>query len=140
VKGSPRATLVLAALGGLMSVAAGAFGAHGVHDPQAAALLRTGAQYQSVHAVAALLCFGLVRLPPRLAAWAGGLFAIGGWLFGATLYLLALTGVRWLGAITPIGGLLLMAGWAALAWGAARANPPPLRSGGGRGEADGGGS
>ena len=113
-----RWRLALAGLNGLMAVAAGAFGAHGVSDPQVKDWLRTGAQYQLVHAVAGLACFSLLRASVGPAAWAGWLFGLGGLLFGGSLYLLALTGTRLLGAVTPIGGVLLMLGWAALIWGA----------------------
>ncbi len=109
--------LALAALNGLMAVGAGAFGAHGVSDPGVKELLRTGAQYQLVHAVAGLACFGLLRFALTQVAWAGWLFGFGGLLFGGSLYLLALTGSRALGVVTPIGGVLLLAGWAALIWG-----------------------
>jgi len=118
VEARARGWVALAGLDGLIAVAAGAFGAHGVHDPLTANLLRTGAQYQGVHAVAALACVGLMGVAPRQARLAGWLFGVGGLVFAGSLYLLALTGVRVLGAITPIGGLLLMAGWAALIWGA----------------------
>ena len=113
-----RIWLALAALDGLMAVAAGAFGAHGMADPQAKELLRTGAQYQLVHAVAALACYGLLRFEIGPAGWAGWLFGLGGLVFGGSLYLLTLTGVKVLGAITPIGGLMMLAGWAVLIWGA----------------------
>ena len=121
MRASARAVLALAGLDGLMAVAAGAFGAHGVHDPMVQSLLRTGAQYQATHAVAALACSGLLSLAPKPAAWAGWLFVVGGLVFGASLYLLAFTGVRMLGAITPLGGLMLMMGWAAVIWGAVSA-------------------
>jgi len=110
--------LALAAVNGLMAVAAGAFGAHGVSDPQVKEWLRTGAQYQLAHAVAGLVCFSLLRAEIGPASWAGWLFGLGGLIFGGSLYLMALTGVRVLGAVTPVGGLLLIVGWAALIWGA----------------------
>ncbi len=110
--------LALAAVNGLMAVAAGAFGAHGVSDPQVKEWLRTGAQYQLAHAVAGLVCFALLRVEIEPASWAGWLFGLGGLIFGGSLYLMALTGLRVLGAVTPVGGLLLMLGWAALIWGA----------------------
>ncbi len=113
-----RIWLALAALNGLMGVAAGAFGAHAVADAQAKEWLRTGAQYQLVHAVAGLACYGLLRLSIGPASWAGWLFAVGGLIFGGSLYLMALTGARILGAVTPIGGVLLLAGWAVLIWAA----------------------
>jgi uncharacterized membrane protein YgdD (TMEM256/DUF423 family) len=116
--GGLRIWLALAALNGLMGVAAGAFGAHAVSDPQAKEWLRTGAQYQLIHAVAALACYGLLRLAVGPANWAGWLFGVGGLVFGASLYIMAMSGLRVLGAVTPLGGVLLLAGWAVLIWGA----------------------
>ena len=101
--------LVLAALSGALAFGAGAFGAHGASG-QAVEWLKTGAHYQLVHAVAALVA---LRLEARGPAW---LFVAGGALFAGTLYLMALGLPRWLGAITPIGGTLLIAGWLWLAW------------------------
>jgi len=118
-----RIWLTLAAVNGLMAVAAGAFGAHGVVDAQVKDWLRTGAQYQLVHAVAALSCFGLLRLAPGPAAWAARLLGLGGLVFAGSLYVMALTGARLLGAATPIGGILMLAGWAALIWAALAARP-----------------
>ena len=100
---------ILAALSGAVAVAAGAFGAHGASG-QAAEWLRTGGQYQLIHAVAALVAW---RLDARGPAWC---FVAGGALFAATLYLMALGLPRWLGAITPIGGLAFLAGWAIMVW------------------------
>lgn len=121
-----RAILALAGLDGLMAVAAGAFGAHGVHDPMVQSLLRTGAQYQATHAVAALAVLALPQVAPQtapgLAAWAGWLFTIGALVFGGSLYALAFSGVTVLGAITPLGGLMLMAGWAVLIWAGLKAH------------------
>ena len=101
--------MVLAGLSGALAVGAGAFGAHGASG-QAAEWLRTGGQYQLIHAVAALMA---LRLEARGPGW---LFVAGGLLFAGTLYLMALGAPRWLGAITPIGGTLLIAGWLWLAW------------------------
>lgn len=119
----------LAALDGLAAVAAGAFGAHAAGDPAVRELLRTGAQYQSVHAAAALAAAAFGRGRPgratAAATWAAGLFAVGGLLFGGSLDVLAVTGVRAWGAVTPVGGLLLMAGWAAAGWAALAASPAP---------------
>lgn len=105
--------LVLAALSGALAVAAGAFGAHGASGA-AVDWLKTGAHYQLVHALAALLA---LRLEARGPAW---LFLAGGAVFAGTLYLMALGLPRWLGAITPIGGTLLIVGWLWLAWVGAR--------------------
>lgn len=102
---------VLAALSGAVAVAAGAFGAHGVGaDTKAAEWLRTGAHYQLIHVVAALVA---LRLEARAAAW---LMLVGGALFAGTLYVMAAGGPRWLGAVTPLGGAALIAGWLWLAW------------------------
>lgn len=100
---------ILAALSGAIAVAAGAFGAHAASG-QAQEWLRTGGQYQLIHAVAALVA---LRLEARGPAW---LFVAGGALFAGTLYLMALGAPRWFGAITPVGGALLIAGWLWLAW------------------------
>lgn len=106
--------VMLAALSGAIAVAAGAFGAHGASGA-AVEWLKTGAHYQLVHAVAALVA---LRVEARGAAW---LFVAGGAVFAGTLYLMALGLPRWLGAVTPIGGTLLIAGWLWLAWIGARA-------------------
>jgi uncharacterized membrane protein YgdD (TMEM256/DUF423 family) len=111
-----RIWMTIAALSGLMGVAAGAFGAHGIADPQAKAWLQTGAQYQLIHAVAALACFALWRVGAGSAQLAAWLFLAGGLIFAGTLYLMALGGPRMLGAVTPIGGVLMILGWAVLAW------------------------
>lgn len=115
---SSRLLLTLAALSGLLAVAAGAFGAHGVRDPTAKAWLETGGHYQLVHAAAALAAWliarqGLTRA--RLAAW---LFLAGALIFSGTLYLMAFGAPLILGAVTPVGGLLLLGGWASLAFAA----------------------
>jgi uncharacterized membrane protein YgdD (TMEM256/DUF423 family) len=109
---------VLAALSGALAVAAGAFGAHGV-EGKAAEWLRTGGQYQLVHAVAALVA---VRMGAGVAAW---LFVGGAAVFAGTLYLMAAGLPQWLGAITPIGGATLIAAWLCLAVSAGRASPNP---------------
>ena len=105
--------VILAALSGAMAVAAGAFGAHGASG-DAAEWLRTGGQYQLVHAVAALIT---AQMGFRAPGW---LFVVGALIFAGTLYLMALGLPRWLGAITPIGGTALIAGWLWLAWSAIR--------------------
>ena len=103
----------LAALCGAVAVGAGAFGAHGASG-QAAEWLRTGAQYQMVHVVAALIALRMEARGPAV------LFVLGGLVFAATLYLMALGLPRWLGAITPLGGLAMIGGWLWLAWSAWR--------------------
>ena len=110
--------LALAALNGLIAVSAGAFAAHAVSDPAVKDWLRTGAQYQLAHAAAGLGCVALAGVMARQAAIAGWLFGIGGLVFGLSLDLLAATGARAWGAVTPIGGVLMIAGWAVVLWGA----------------------
>ena len=105
--------LILAALSGAMAVAAGAFGAHGASGA-AVEWLKTGGHYQLIHAIAAIVA---LRLDARGPAW---LFVVGAAIFAGTLYLMAIGLPRWLGAITPIGGAMLIAGWLWLAWIAAR--------------------
>jgi len=117
MEGSTRIWLLLAGVNGLMAVAMGAFAAHAANDPQVKEWLRTGAQYQMVHAVAGLACFALLRFAVGPAATAGWLFGLGGLFFGGALYLLAFTGALFFGALAPIGGLLLILGWVAVIWG-----------------------
>lgn len=105
--------MVAAALSGALAVMAGAFGAHGASG-LAAEWLKTGAQYQMLHAVAALVALRMEARGPAL------LFVVGGLVFAGTLYLMALGLPRWLGAVTPLGGLALIAGWLWLAWEAVR--------------------
>ncbi len=117
-----RLFLVIGSLFGVLAVALGAFAAHGLQARLSADLLQTfetGARYQMYHALA-LLAAGLVipRYPGAgLVTTAGWLFVAGIVIFSGSLYLLALTGQRWLGAITPIGGLAFIAGWLCLALG-----------------------
>lgn len=105
---------IFAALSGALAVGAGAFGAHGA-DGRAAELLKTGAQYQLTHAIAALVA---LQLAARGPAWC---FVAGGAVFAGTLYAMAEGAPKWLGAVTPVGGVLLIAGWLWLAWSMGRA-------------------
>ena len=108
------------ALGGafaLLAVAFGAFGAHGLEAKLSAHLLdvfKTGAYYQMVHALGLLLIGQRIETRPdcRLLRIAAGLLAVGIVIFSGSLYVLALTGERRLGMVTPLGGLSFMAGWA----------------------------
>jgi uncharacterized membrane protein YgdD (TMEM256/DUF423 family) len=108
--------LRLAALLGFSGVALGAFGAHGLRERISPAMLevyRTGVLYHLVHALAVLgVALGAERI--RRARAIAALFAGGVALFSGSLYLLALTGVRALGAITPLGGLAFLCGWGLL--------------------------
>ena len=118
-----RSPLVaLGALNAAVAVAAGAFAAHGLRDrlaPRALEIFETGARYQMYHALAMILA-GLLVASVRGAATAGWLFQAGVVVFSGSLYALALTDVKVLGAITPLGGLALLAGWVWLAYGAWR--------------------
>lgn len=108
--------MALAALSGLIAVGAGAFGAHAITDAKAQDWLKTGAHYQLVHAVAALVALSLARVGLERMQTVASLFLVGGLIFAGTLYAMALGAPRILGAVTPIGGLSLMAGWSLLAW------------------------
>lgn len=111
-----------AGVAGFLGVALGAFGAHALKArlaPEMLAAFETGVRYQMYHV------FALVAVAWAWARWHGRVFTVAGWLFIAgivvfsgSLYLLALTGVRALGAITPLGGLAFLAGWLCLVWGA----------------------
>lgn len=119
-----RIFTILGSLFALLGVAAGAFGAHalrGVLSADLAAIFETAVRYQLVHALALLAAaWASARWPGPAASAAGVLFIAGIVLFSGSLYLLTLTGVRALGAITPLGGVALIAGWACLAWAAWR--------------------
>ncbi len=112
-----RIWLAIAGLGGLVSVIAGALAAHLAGDARATELLRTGGLYGMVHAAALIAVIALAqgRQPRRgAAAVAGWSFAGGIVLFSGSLFALAVTDAHWLGHVTPVGGGLLMIGWAAL--------------------------
>lgn len=123
-----RIFAALGALSGFVAVGAGAFGAHGLKarlTPDLLAVFETGVRYQMYHALALLaVAWAIGRWPHRAATACGWCFVGGTLIFSGSLYLLALTGVRGFGAITPVGGVLFMAGWlllAVAAWrGAAR--------------------
>lgn len=120
-----RLFIALGALAALLAVALGAFGAHGLKSRLGAdmmAIYQTGVQYHFWHALG-LVLVGLlaIHLPGSGALRAAGwLMAAGILVFSGSLYALALSGVRWLGAITPFGGLAFLAAWACLAWAALR--------------------
>jgi uncharacterized membrane protein YgdD (TMEM256/DUF423 family) len=118
-----RVFFTLGALSAAVAVAAGAFGAHALRarlTPDLLAVFETGARYQMYHALALLAAaWATTRWPGRGAVAAGWLFVAGTIVFSGSLYVLALSGVRWLGAITPLGGVAFLAGWltlAAAAW------------------------
>jgi uncharacterized membrane protein YgdD (TMEM256/DUF423 family) len=115
-----RIWLAAAALAALVSVAGGAFGAHGVDDPQAKAWLTTGATYLMSHSLAVFAAAHVAERGGRLARFCPPVFLAGGVLFAGTLFAMALGAPRMLGAITPIGGVLFLAGWGLLAIAALR--------------------
>jgi uncharacterized membrane protein YgdD (TMEM256/DUF423 family) len=113
--------LQVGAVWGFLAVAMGAFGAHGLKDRLTAlgqaASFQTAAQYHMYSALS-LLAVGLLIMVGRsgtAATVAGWAFLVGSLLFSGSLYLLAVTGLKWLGAITPLGGVAMLVGWAALA-------------------------
>jgi uncharacterized membrane protein YgdD (TMEM256/DUF423 family) len=113
-----RLFFALGAASALLSVAAGAFGAHALRTRLSPGLLEvfeTGARYQMYHALGLLAAaWAATRWPSPWPVRAGWLFVAGTLLFSGSLYLLALTGIRWLGAITPVGGVAFLAGWVCL--------------------------
>jgi uncharacterized membrane protein YgdD (TMEM256/DUF423 family) len=109
----------IGALSAMVAVAAGAFGAHALRTRLSAeylATFETAARYQMYHALALLaVAWAVNRWPGPLPIWAGWLFLVGTVLFSGSLYALALTGARWWGAVTPLGGVAFLAGWVCLA-------------------------
>jgi uncharacterized membrane protein YgdD (TMEM256/DUF423 family) len=104
-----------------LAVALGAFGAHALKarlSPEMLAVYETGVRYQLTHALALLaVAWAVTRWPGPAVTASGWLFVVGTLLFSGSLYALALTGVRGLGAVTPIGGVAWLVGWGCLTWG-----------------------
>lgn len=115
MKTAAQLTRLAAALG-FLAVALGAFGAHGLKPVLerhgTLATWETAVLYHAVHAVALLTLAARARVPV-FTAWC---FLAGIAVFSGSLYVLSVTGIRWLGAITPLGGVAFLAGWAALVW------------------------
>lgn len=122
-----RMFVIIGSLSALVGVAAGAFGAHVLRaqlTPDRLAIFETGVRYHLVHALALLAAaWAAARWPGRATTAAGGLFVAGIVLFSGSLYVLALTGWRALGLVTPLGGLAFILGWACLAGAAWSAGP-----------------
>ena len=119
-----RLFFAVGSLSGLIGVALGAFAAHALKgrlDADMVSTFEVGVRYQLYHALA-LLAVGWAcsRWPRAVPTTGGWLFIVGTVLFSGSLYALSLSGMRWLGAITPIGGIALLAGWACLGWAAWR--------------------
>ena len=111
---------IAGALGGLLGVAFGAFGAHalrGRFDDYAMGVFETAVEYQFIHSLALLaVALMMIQFPGSALLRSGGLlFVLGILVFSGSLYALSFTGIKWLGAITPLGGLAFVAGWACLA-------------------------
>jgi uncharacterized membrane protein YgdD (TMEM256/DUF423 family) len=119
-----RPLFVMGSIFAGLAVAFGAFAAHGLRNTLSAADLatfETGVRYQMYHALALLAAaWAAARWEGGTAVTAGWFFVAGIVLFSGSLYLLVLTGPRWLGAITPVGGVAFLVGWTLLAWAALR--------------------
>ena len=121
---SDKTFLIAAGIMGFLAVAGGAFGAHALKtrvSPEALSIFETAVRYHMYHALAV---GGVGMLVSRYAtpqlSWAGWLFIAGTAIFSGSLYVLTLTGTRWWGAVTPVGGVLLLAGWGCIVWGMIR--------------------
>ena len=118
-----RTFLIAASLFGFLAVAIGAFGAHGLSTyfedhPDLEDNYHTAVLYQMFHVVGLVaVAWVASRWDQAVFMWAGYAFIVGILLFSGSLYILSLTGIRWLGAITPLGGLSFLIGWALLAIG-----------------------
>lgn len=127
-----RKLLILAALFGMLGVTLGAFGAHGLKGHISEHMLanwHTAVFYHMIHALALLgTALASARLRQNTVVLAGWFFVTGILIFSGSLYIMALTGMKWLGAITPIGGVSLIVGWLLLlvgawAWKPEQSNP-----------------
>ncbi len=106
----------LAAFGGFVAIAMGAFAAHRITDPQAAEWVKTGAAYGFMHTMATFACATFMNIGGRRARFAPAFFLSGVVIFSGSLYAMAFGAPRWFGAITPIGGVLFLIGWGVLIW------------------------
>jgi uncharacterized membrane protein YgdD (TMEM256/DUF423 family) len=116
-----RLFFIAGTISACMAVGLGAFGAHGLKgrlSPEMFNAFEVGVRYQMYHALALLaVAWVVTRLPGAAVVASGWLFVAGTVIFSGSLYLLSVTGSRWLGAITPIGGAAFLLGWLSLAWG-----------------------
>ena len=106
---------MMGAVSGFSAVAIGAFGAHAIADPQAKDWIATGAKYHLAHTMTIFVSLSFRNWGATLARHASGFFFAGCVVFGGSLYALALGAPRWVGAITPVGGICFLIGWAILA-------------------------
>jgi len=120
MNGGSNIFFFLGSASGFLSVALGAFGAHALKEkltPDLLTVFETGVRYQFYHTFALLVVgWAIQKYPEPNFSIAGWCFVAGIFLFSGSLYALALSGMRWLGAVTPFGGLLFLAGWLWLAW------------------------
>lgn len=116
-----RFFFVIASFFGFLAVAGGAFGAHELRQtlsPEMLAIFETAVRYQMYHTFAlALAAWASGKYEDRRFLVAGWLFVTGVALFSGSLYILAVSGTRWWGAVTPVGGVAFLAGWIYLMWG-----------------------
>jgi len=119
-----RLFLAIGSLSGFVAVALGAFAAHalkGRMDADLLASFEVGVRYQMYHSLALLaVAWAQTKWPGAVLTASGWLFVAGIVIFSGSLYVLSVSGARWLGAVTPFGGLALLAGWLCLAWAAWR--------------------
>ena len=119
---SEKLFAILGGCSGFIAVAAGAFGAHALRQrlsPDMLSVFETGARYQMYHALALLAAaWAAAHWPGPSMTFAGWCFVAGTILFSGSLYTLALTGMGWMGAVTPLGGMAFLLGWLFFAWGA----------------------
>lgn len=119
-----RTFTAIGSISGFVAVAAGAFGAHALKTrlaPDVLAVYETAVRYHLVHALAVVAAgWASTRWPGAFVAAAGWLFVAGTVIFSGSLYALVLTGVRGLGAVTPLGGVALLAGWLSLGFAAVK--------------------
>lgn len=127
---SERLLVILAAINMFIAVAAGAFGAHGlkqVLDNEMLAIWHTAVTYQMMHALGMFIIALLIpKFGPVILGWAGSVMFVGIVIFSGSLYTLALSGVRSLGVITPIGGLAFLTSWLLVAWAAYKSHSSTL--------------
>jgi len=123
-----RLFFIIGSVSAFLAVALGAFAAHGLKGRLSQEMINVfdvGVRYQLYHALALLaVAWASSRWPRGEVTAAGWLFLAGTVIFSGSLYLLSFTGVRWLGAITPIGGVAFLLGWLSLIWGVWQGDPP----------------
>ena len=127
IKMTAKVVLIIAGIFGALAVGIGAFGAHGLEATLTANgrldTYETAVKYQFYHTIALLLLgILMININHDYFTWAAWSFVVGMVIFSGSLYILSLTNITWLGAITPIGGVALIVGWVFLILGAARAN------------------